>query len=620
MTVSFILKARNLTALESAVESGWRGSYLSTAQFAEGYGQSRQVVEELESYLRSYRISSSADADRLDVTAKGTVRQFDEALSIAVDNYAVPGHGGRVQHVYASSRNPKLPTSLSDEILAVLGLTNYAPYESEAVQAQGKPQRSGSSDEIPAGELTPQDFVSRYGLSPVQQSGALGQGQTLGIVTLASVEPKTPEKFWRILGLQTAPGRVKLEEVDGGAGPVSLEAGSEETTLDVEQSGAIAPKSQIVVYQAPNTSYGFADAFYAAASANVAGSVSTSWGESEIEIQIDERNGTQARAYDEVFNQAFLEMAAQGQSSFAASGDEGAYDGSKAPGVTSLSVDAPSDSPYTTAAGATTLPGTQTYPVKNSSGQETGATQSVTIPKELTWSWDYLWPLYESSGLSSESEAVTEQAAGSGGGYSVFNSAPSYQRGVSGVSDYSDVDYLIPTDYNDKLGILLPTEFALNQDPTVATGQSNGGRATPDLAFDGDPQTGYAVYDPQFEEDYGTEFLQFGGTSFIGPQLNGTTAVLESSLGHRIGFWNPVIYAAAQSHASPFTPLDENEIYGSSYFSQTNAHGRKSRLAGSFSNNNLYYTGTPGAIFNPGSGLGVANLASLRSFFAEGSG
>jgi subtilase family serine protease len=620
ITVSFILKERNEQALASAVEHGWRGPYLSTAQFAQSYGQPSQVISELQSYLRSYRISSSAYSDGLVVTATGTAEEFERALSVTMDNYNVREGHGRYQHVYASKRNPSLPSHLSADILAVLGLTNYSPYSSHAVKANGEPagrKEKEKTEAIPAGELTPQFFVERYGLSSVESSGAIGQGQTLGVVTLASLEPRVAERFWQIVGLRTASRRIHLENVDGGSGPVSLELGSEETTLDVEQSGAIAPQSQIVVYQAPNTSYGFADAFFTAASQNAAGSVSTSWGESETAILVDEHNGTYPASYAEVFNEAFLEMGAQGQSSFAASGDEGAFDAVVEPGTTNLTVDNPADSPYVTASGGTTLSGTQTYAITNGEGEETGATESVTIPTEMTWSWDYLWPLYSALGLSSEEEAANSAIGGSGGGYSVIEGEPSYQQSVRGVSQYDDVNYLTPTDYNDSLGLELPFEFAFNPHPRVSSGSANGGRAMPDLAFDADPQTGYAVYDPQFEESYGSEILQFGGTSFIGPQLNGTTAVLESSLGHRIGFWNPVIYGAAQSSRSPFVALDENQIYGSSYFSQTNAHGRKLPLSGSFSNNNLYYTGSAGSTFNPGSGLGPANLGALRQFFAE---
>ena len=58
------------------------------------------------------------------------------------------------------------------------------------------------------------------------------------------------------------------------------------------------------------------------------------------------------------FDEAFLELAVQGQSGFDAAGDAGAYDDSDELGTTNLSVDTPADSPFMTAAGGTTLPWT----------------------------------------------------------------------------------------------------------------------------------------------------------------------------------------------------------------------------------------------------------------------
>ncbi len=59
--------------------------------------------------------------------------------------------------------------------------------------------------------------------------------------------------------------------------------------------------------------------------------------------------------------------------------------------------------------------------------------------------------------------------------------------------------------------------------------------------------------------------------------------------------WNAQIYAFARQPGSPFTPLD--------------AQGT--------SNDNLYFTGTPGAIYNPGSGLGLPDIAKLAQDFAK---
>jgi hypothetical protein len=82
----------------------------------------------------------------------------------------------------------------------------------------------------------------------------------------------------------------------------------------------------------------------------------------------------------------------------------------------------------------------------------------------------------------------------------------------------------------------------------------------------------------------------------VAPQLNGSTAVINSYLGHRVGFWNPAIYALATSGKDPFTVLG----------------------AVGTSSDNIYYTGIPGSVYNPGSGLGYPNLSQLAFDFARG--
>jgi hypothetical protein len=43
--LSFVLKARNLGFLQSRVQAGWNGPYLTTQQFAAQYGQSPSVIQ-----------------------------------------------------------------------------------------------------------------------------------------------------------------------------------------------------------------------------------------------------------------------------------------------------------------------------------------------------------------------------------------------------------------------------------------------------------------------------------------------------------------------------------------------------------------------------------------------
>ena len=299
--------------------------------------------------------------------------------------------------------------------------------------------------------------------------------------------------------------------------------------------------------------------------------------------------GQEASTYNAAFDEAFLELAAQGQSAFDASGDAGAYDASRDLGTTNLSVDTNPDSPYITATGGTTLPWTGT--LTNTDGS---ATATVTVTSQRTWGWDYLWPAIAKITGVTELQAAEANIGGSGGGFSVLEPTPRYQESVPGTHSFHAVQYLTPTDYQTIVaGLVEPTAWTLNPTPSVTTG-SGSGRAVPDVSADADPYSGYLLYEPSFA-GVGQPVLQggWGGTSFVAPQLNGSTAVIDSALGHRVGLWNPSIYAVANGSSSPFNPLD---------------------TAGT-SNDNLFYTGNPGEPYNQGVGLGIPNLTALSADF-----
>ena len=333
--------------------------------------------------------------------ANGTAGQFDQALAVQQHQYhvpAYPGHGGRrglpAQTVHGTPQSPQLPASLAHAVLAILGLTNYQSFVSNAVHADQKildPQSSTTSQcvaetGLPKACNTPADFAANYNLNGLYRRGALGQGQTVAIVTLAALDTGAPQFFWKnILGVKPSGRTVTVTNVDGGPGAPSDASGTGETDLDAEQSGALAPDANVIVYQAPNTDPGFFDGFADAASQNIADSVSTSWGESEVVIKEAVASGSETPAYVAAFDEMYLEMAAQGQSAFDASGDEAAYDDYDELGTTPLAVDNPADSPYITASGGTTLPFT---------GTVSGPAGTASISSghaERTWGWDYTW-------------------------------------------------------------------------------------------------------------------------------------------------------------------------------------------------------------------------------------
>ncbi len=68
-----------------------------------------------------------------------------------------------------------------------------------------------------------------------------------------------------------------------------------------------------------------------------------------------------------------------------------------------------------------------------------------------------------------------------------------------------------------------------------AVGSGNPGRGLPDVAGDADPNTGYSV---RVDGDD----TVIGGTSAVAPLWAGLIALLNQSLGHPVGFLNPMLY------------------------------------------------------------------------------
>lgn len=609
LSVSLVLRPRHLGQLEAKVERGFARPYLSVGQFAATYGQTPEVIDQLTGYLAGYGIASAVAPNRLEIKAAGSAVAFEFALGVALHQYLVvtpapspsqSATAGRppsqIQVVHGTLAQPSLPSALAAKVSTVLGLTNAASFVSNAtpslstrpVSASTRVQRLAGS--APSSQ-PPTQFLTRYNLAPLEAHGATGKGQTVGIVTLASVDPAVPQAYWtHYLHLGSAQ-RIWTVAVDGGAGAVSLSSGSDESTLDVEQAGAIAPGATIAVYQAPNTDQGFLDAWAAAINDDTASSISTSWGESETYVEAEVTRGQLSRAYLSSFDTLLLEAAAQGQSCFAATGDTGAYDANGDLGTKNLSVDVPAASRFVTAVGGTTLPGDQRY--RNS---RTHRSATVKVPIQRAWSWAYMWPLYQVLGAKGQSEAsfAKANAYGGGGGYVASGPMPRYQSSVLGVRHYLALRLLIPEHRQKVDGMNLPTTWAVAKHPVLVRGRGTT-RAVPDLSADADPQTGYQVYDPQFVPRFGSPVQTYGGTSFVAPQMAASAAVIDQYLGTRVGFWNPFIYRFASQPGSPFRPRDHTGAY----------------------NANLHFTGQAHKVYNAATGLGYPNLGVLAARFRQ---
>jgi subtilase family serine protease len=564
--------------------------FLTPAEIRASFGPSEAAVTQAASILTLSGLTvERATTTTLKVT--GSVSTMERVFQTELHQFAVPQSS---MTFHAAVVKPVIPSSVAGTVQGALGFSDAPQLRSNMMQAPasfgGKPVATAvntASTGTPFGVLTVKDFAQLYDVDPVYARGITGAGKTLAIVTLAAFTPGDAEFYWQSIDLATKPDRITIVNVDGGPGAPSDASDSQETTLDVEQSGGIAPQSDIIVYQAPNTVQGYADAFAQAVEDNVADTMSSSWGLWEFfdsaayggvaettfgDRQItDPLNGETVSA-EQAMHQLFVLGALEGQSLFTAAADSGAFDTVRAfpTGFSQpLSVDYPGTDTAIVAAGGTTLPGTQTFTVP-------GGTLDIANPVERVWGWDYLEPLCAALGIS-DLTTCGIFSVGTGGGVSVFFPVPVTQLGLAGVQksqpgqSFIDETTSPTTDFFD-----LPAGFA--------------GRNVPDVEFNADPETGYEI--PYTSDQTGFGIITFfGGTSFVAPQLNGVAALLNENAGHRFGLLTVPFYTLARSGLATIGP---KPIF------HTISTG-----------DNWFYTGRNG--FSPAGGLGTINVASLAA-------
>jgi kumamolisin len=569
--------------------------FLTPAQIRAAFGPDESQVARATTFLSLSGLSVERPSSTI-LKVTGTVSTIERVFQTELHQFAVPSAGEAPGFTFrAATRKPVVPVSIAGTVQGMIGMSDAPALKPKSLHTLAGSAATvigpfgNASTGTPFGQLTVTDFAKLYDVEPLYADGITGAGRTVAVVTLASFIESDVTAYWQALGLKTKPNRITVVNVDGGSGAPSDASGSDETTLDVAQSGGIAPQADIIVYEAPNTDQAFLDDFAKAVEDNIADSISTSFGEWEVFDSANQLlgNGPVADVFSgemvtflQAAHEVFVLGGLQGQSLFAASGDDGAFDTFRdfIPGVTSpLTVDYPASDSAITAAGGTTLPGTQTFELSS------GATVSVTNPQERVWAEDYLGPVCQAAGFPHVANCDILFNGGlfpigGGGGISVFFPVPSTQLGLPGVlltqpnQSLIDENASPPTDLLD-----LPANFP--------------GRNTPDFVYNADPDTGYELFYTSSAVGFHV-FDFFGGTSFVAPQLNGVTALLGQNAGHRFGLLNIPLYLLARTGIATLGPNPALHTISTG--------------------DNWFFTARNG--FSPAAGLGtieVANLAAL---------
>lgn len=362
--------------------------YITPSQFTRQFGPTTAAVSAVEKQLTARGLTvGRISANHLTLPVSGPAANFERAFSTGFERYRLAG--GR--SAYANTEAPLLPGTVAGNVQGVIGLddltvpkplglqraTTPRPAKVSPHVVTGGPQPCSTAvsleDEY-GGVYTADQIASAYNFSGLYQDGDEGAGITVGLFEL---EPDSPSDISAYQSCYGTSATVTYTEEDGGAG---TGAGQGEAALDIEGIISLAPEASIDVFQAPNTDAGVIDDYTGMVDDPSINVVSTSWGLCEVES-----DSPTISAEGTLFEQA----ATEGQSVFAAAGD----DGSTGCMEHSLGVDDPSSQPYVTSVGGTSM-------------------TSITGPVQTVWN-----------------DSDVNVGAG-GGGVSSLYPMPSYQSGA----------------------------------------------------------------------------------------------------------------------------------------------------------------------------------------------
>ena len=566
MSIEVALAPRNEAGLNSLMRglytrgSGSYQDWLAKGQFDARFAPAAATRAAVGQYLRQRGLTVEASSSPFLVRAVGSSQQVATAFQTSLDTYK--GTGGA--RFFANSTAVRVPAALASGVLGVIGLTNTVrardmvqparPVKPASGAARGSSASNASCEtpypsvsqlvdiyvnggNVPLGYgggpgcsgLTPSQTNSLYS-APNAGPRSKGAGGTTAVFELSAYLP-SDISHWahHYYGPHFTPPLSNVI-VDGGplnpqcpAGdtcPPSFEgyAGDIEVDADIEMQLTIAPDvSHLIVYNAPNDETGQTelDEYTRIANDDVASTISTSWGECEA---------AEGAAMGQAENVVFEQMAAQGQSIFASSGDDGAFDCLDATGSTAAAVDDPASQPWVTSAGGTSW---QNFnPDSNPHPAYPAGVESV-------WNVDNLCNTSSDEG-GQPGLFWCNTTGGGGGGTSSLWGRPFYQRGPGVNNPY--------------------TTFGNGSTQCALAKVGTPCREVPDISANADQFTPYAEYCTGSAATPNSVCAQLGsienvpgwfgvgGTSLSSPLWGGIAADRDSYQGHRSGNFNPLLY------------------------------------------------------------------------------
>ena len=359
--------------------------FLAPEQFTERFGPTAEDYRAVSEFARTNGLSVTAvHGNRLLLDVTGSVADIQRAFHITLRTYR---HPSEARDFFAPDVEPSVEARLP--ICDISGLDDYNSPRPMSLKRARPVSGSGALPWTvlgsgPGGGYVGKDLRAAY-FPGVTLTGA---GQMVGLLEFDGFYANDITAYETAAGQPSVPIQtVLLDGFDGvpASGPFG---GSQEVSLDIEMAMAMAPGlAKIVVFEAGPSGI-VNDVLNTMAASNQVKQFSCSWG----------WPGGPSTTTDNIFK----EMAAQGQSFIAASGDSDAYTtgADSVNGVDNPSLgNAPSSCPFITIVGGTVL--------------------STTAPAG-SWGSETVWNAGSQGG----------QYAGSSGGISSYYPLPFWQAGI----------------------------------------------------------------------------------------------------------------------------------------------------------------------------------------------
>ncbi len=508
--------------------------WLTPQTFGEQFGLAGTDIQAVTTWLGSkgFRVARISQSKQF-IEFSGTAGQLRDAFQADIHQYNVNGE----THL-ANSRELSIPSALAQVVRGLAPLNNFKVSHYVHVAGAGRYSRSthgvtpdwtvpnpfGSSN--PLGFLVgPEDLATQYDITPLYQAGTNGTGQTIGILDGSNIDLTLVADYMQIFGVTTNPPVVIID----GDDPGDVQGADVETYLDVELSGAIAPKSTVNLYIADGGSLADPVEFAAirAVEDNAASVLSASFGQCEA-ILGDSGN--------QFWGSLWEQAAAQGQTVVVSTGDNG----SVCNPALGVSVSGVASTPWNVAVGGTDF------------FYSDYATGGASAPS--------FWNATNDANLGSLKAPIQEQSWNDGFGLDVIPNGFEFGEDGAGGGGASSCATSNANTGACAAGYPKPSWQAGAGVP------ADGVRDIPDLslfASNGANLSSYAIC--AFEGDCATEpatdaeITFVGGTSASAPLMAGVMALVDQKFG-RQGQANFTLYALAQQKPAAFHDITMGNI------------------------------------------------------------